>query len=203
MGDLSLIYDTKKVSSELIASSPEPVFEKYEITDERDPILTTRANDFDFGNPRLDPAEIASRIVETAIFHDVFTITANQCGLPYRIFVAGSGDEYVAFFNPEIITYSDDLIVLPETDLSNMGLMLNIKRPSSITIQYQDYTSQTKILNFSGLTARVLQQSVDRLDGIDFTTKVSKFVAERAKQKLQKRIKEFLKHHSIVKNENI
>jgi peptide deformylase len=52
---------------------------------------------------------------------------------------------------------------------------------------------------FDGLTSRIIQQGIDRLNGIDFKTKVSKFVLERAKTALNKKIKKFVKSHIITK----
>ncbi len=197
MNNSEYVYDTSIVVENAVPviENQEPVFEPYKIVQESDPILTTRTDDFDFSNPDIDPVDIASRLVETAILHDAFTLAANQCGLNYNLFVAGSGEDYVAFFNPEILYYSEETVVLPENDLSNMGIQLNINRPKDISVQYIDYTGETKVVNFSGLTSRVIQQSIDRLHGIDFKTKVSKFVADRAKASLDKKIKKFVKRN--------
>jgi peptide deformylase len=113
--------------------------------------------------------------------------------------VCGHGEEYVAYFNSSIILYDDEEITIPEVDLSNMGLLLSVKRPKSIFIQYQDYEGLTKSVRLYGLTARIVQQCFDRVNGVDFKTRVSKFVLDRAKKSLNKRVKKFVRSNVIIK----
>lgn len=191
------IYDTNS----LVSATSDPVvqtFKPYMLVEQNDPILTTKLKDFDFGDPNLDSIKIASRLVETAKYHRVYGIAANQCGLEHRVFVAGSDENFVAFYNPVIIS-SDDEILMQESDLSNMGLLLHVKRPKSIVLQYQDYNGETKLLQFDGLTARIIQQNIDRLNGIDFKFRVSPFVRERAKKALNKKVKKFVRTNSIIR----
>lgn len=193
------IYNTDAmVTSTATASTP--TLNLYELADEFNVILRTKLKNFDFGDPQIDPVEIASRLIDTVNYHKTYSIAANQCGLPHRVFVAGFGEEFVAFFNPEIISESIEEIIMQETDLSNMGLLLSVKRPKSVSVQYNDFNGEQKILQFDGLTARIVQQNIDRLNGIDFRDKVSKFVLIRAENNLKKRIKTFLKHNVKIKN---
>jgi peptide deformylase len=184
------VYDTTKTKT---FSITEPKFTPYRLTDKFNQLLKTKLKDFDFSDPQLDPIDIASRLIETANLHKVYGVAANQCGLPHRVFIAGSEEEFVAFFNPEIITESIEEVMMEESDLSNMALLLHIKRPKSISVQFQDFNGEQKVLQFEGLTARIVQQNIDRLNGIDFTEKVSKFVLDRAKKTLDKKIKRFFK----------
>jgi peptide deformylase len=185
------IYNTNELTS--VYTPIELKFKPYDLVSQTDPILTTKLENFDFGNPNLDTADISSRLIETAKLHNIFGVAANQVGLPYRVFIAGSGEEYVAFFNPVIISVSGGNIILPELDISNMGLQLHIKRPKDIVVQYQDYIGETKLVQFGGLTSRIIQQNVDRLNGIDFKTKVSKFNLERKQKSLNKKVKRFVR----------
>ena len=191
------IYNTNELASTYVP--PEPKFEPYTLVSQNDPILTTQLENFDFGDPNLDTADISSRLIETSKLHNVFGVAANQVGLPHRVFVAGSDEEYVAFFNPVIISVSGEDIILPELDISNMGLQLHIKRPKDIVVQYQDYNGETKLVQFSGLTSRIVQQNIDRLNGIDFKTKVSKFNLERKQKSLNKKVKRFVRSNILVK----
>lgn len=196
------IYDTTSSLSTVGAPPPpEPDFKPYSLIQQNDQILTKKLKEFDFGDPNLDSAEIASRLVETAKYHRVYGIAANQCGLHHRVFVAGSDDNFVAFYNPIIISSDsiDGEVLMQESDLSNMGLLLHVKRPKSIVLQYQDYNGETKLLQFDGLTSRIIQQNVDRLNGIDFKTKVSPLVLDRAKKALNKKVKKFVRTNTIIK----
>jgi peptide deformylase len=190
------IYDTSKLATTI--STPEPKFEPYSLAEQNDPILSTELKQFDFGNPTLDSIEIASRLVETAKFHNVYGISANQCGLPHRVFVAGSDDNYVAFYNPIIIS-SEGGILMQESDLSNMGLLLHVNRPEAVIVQYQDYNGETKLVRFEGLTSRIVQQNIDRVNGVDFKSKVSALVLERAKKALDKKIKQYVRSHTLIR----
>jgi peptide deformylase len=80
-----------------------------------------------------------------------------------------------------------------------MGLVLAVKRPKSVTISYQDFNGDAKYTKVDGITARIIQQGIDRLNGIDFKTKVSKFALERAETTLNKKIKKFVRSQIIMK----
>lgn len=198
MSPNKFIYDTTSSLSTVGASPPEPQFKPYSLVDQNSSILSAKLKDFDFGDPTLDSIDIASRLVETAKYHRVYGIAANQCGLQYRVFVAGSDDNFVAFYNPVIIS-SDGEVLMQESDLSNMGLLLHVKRPKSIVLQYQDYNGETKLLQFEGLTARIIQQNIDRLNGIDFKSKVSQLNLERARKALNKKIKKFVRTNTMIR----
>ncbi len=198
MSPNKFIYDTTSSLSTVGAQPPEPQFKPYSLVDQNSSILSAKLKDFDFGDPTLDSIDIASRLVETAKYHRVYGIAANQCGLQYRVFVAGSDDNFVAFYNPVIIS-SDGEILMQESDLSNMGLLLHVKRPKSIVLQYQDYNGETKLLQFEGLTARIIQQNIDRLNGIDFKSKVSQLNLERARKALNKKIKKFVRTNTMIR----
>lgn len=191
------VYSTEKVVKEALQSGPK--FYPYDLVNGNALVLRKPVNAFDFADLKNDPSEIASRLIETANKYKFYSVTANQCGLPHRVFVAGSEEEFVAFFNPEIIVESIETILMKEYDLSNPGLVLNIKRPKSVTVQYQDYNSEIKVLQVDGLTARIVQQNIDRLNGIDFKTKVSEFVLARSIKSAEKRIKVYVKRNMIAK----
>jgi peptide deformylase len=191
------IYNTADVVSQATAPVQQS-FIGYELANQFDPILTTQLQNFDFTNSALNPSEIASKLIATCKLHKIYGIAANQCGLEHRVVVAGAEDNYVALFNPVITEYSGE-VILQESDLSNMGLILSVKRPNSIAISYQDFNGEQKTTLVDGLTARIIQQAIDRLNGIDFKTLVSKFVLQRAETALNKKIKKFVKSQMIIK----
>lgn len=191
------IYNTSEVVSQN-ASVPEQKFLGYELCGQKDPILTTKLQDFDFTDSTLNPSEIASRLIETCKQYKIYGIAANQCGLNHRVMVAGAEDNYVAFFNPIIIEASGEELQ-QEADISNLGLSLPVKRLKSIIVEYLDYEGEEKTVRLDDLTARVVQQGIDRLNGIDFKTRVSKLVLDRANASLNKKIKRFVKSQMRLK----
>ena len=70
---------------------------------EDNPILKQVVPEFNFDNPPVNPNSLASSLVDTCKYYKGYGLSANQCGLSYRVFVMGANEEYVAFFNPKII----------------------------------------------------------------------------------------------------
>jgi peptide deformylase len=98
----------------------------------------------------------------------------------------GNGDNYVAFFNPEITWSSEEKIKMEEGCLSYMDLFLNIERPISIVVSYQDFTGEKKTAQFAGLTARCFQHELDHMNGIVYTMHVKPLAMQQAHKKRAK-----------------
>lgn len=190
----NLVYNTTALVQDNlknVKSTPEPVSNPYPLAKDGDIALSIPTKLFDFTVD--DAVEIASRLIDSAKMLNIYNLTANQCGLRYRVFVVGVGDDFVGFFNPTIVEYSAAEILLDEIDVSNPALSLKIKRPKIIYIDYQDYKGEFHNVRFDGLSARLIQQSYDRLNGIDFKSKASKLVLDRALKSREKKMKRFVK----------
>jgi peptide deformylase len=155
---------------------------KFKLVSENDPILKEVIPEFDFDNPPVDPNAFASSLVETCIEHDGFGLSANQCGFKHRVFVVGSGDEYVAFYNPKIVSSSGS-VRLTEGCLSFKNLYLDIERAETIEVEYQDFTGAHKTGKFTGLTARCFQHELDHLNGVCYTKHVGPVALKMATKK--------------------
>lgn len=142
--------------------------------------------EFDFANPPVDPNEFASQLVETCKKHGALGLSANQCGFTHRVFVMGTGDNFVAFFNPKITSSSDDLLDMEEGCLTYMDLFLKVKRPSEVFVEYQDYQGEAKTAHYTGLTARVFQHELDHLNGIVYHSHVKPLALQMANKKREK-----------------
>jgi peptide deformylase len=75
---------------------------------------------------------------------------------------------------------------MEEGCLSYMDLFLNIERPISIMVSYQDFTGEKKTAQFAGLTARCFQHELDHMNGIVYTTHVKPLAMEMAYKKRTK-----------------
>ena len=106
--------------------------EIFPLVPETHPALKKVLPTFDFQNPPVDPNKFASSLVETCKKHNGIGLSANQCGYEYRVFVMGSGDDYVAFFNPEIVSVSEKTNNIEEGCLSFLDLFLTLERPEEI-----------------------------------------------------------------------
>ena len=160
-----------------------PVFK---LVSEDHPILREVLPEFDFSNPPVNPSEFASSLVETCKLHHGYGLSANQCGFKHRVFVMGSGDEFVAFFNPEIINISKDESHIQEGCLSFPFLGLRITRPAEIGVRYQDFNGEWKGATFTGISARCFLHELDHMNGIVFTQKVKPLALQLGTQKRNK-----------------
>jgi len=124
-------------------------------------------------------------------------LSANQVGLDLRVFVMGLGETKIAVFNPEIIEYNTKEELFNEGCLSYPGIMLSIKRPTTIKVRYQDETGQYIENEFNGLTARVFQHEFDHMNGTDYTHRVSKFKLDFAKKKFENKRKKIIKKYAV------
>jgi peptide deformylase len=143
--------------------------EIFPLVPEYHPALKMKLPKFDFSNPSVDPNKFASSLVETCKKHNGLGLSANQCGYEHRVFVMGSGDNYVAFFNPEITWVSEEQSKMEEGCLSFLDLFLNVERPTTIKVYYQDFNGEEKTAQFTGLTARVFQHELDHMNGVVYT----------------------------------
>jgi len=102
-------------------------------------------------------------------------LSANQIGLPYRLFVAEvpgkDGLKFYAVFNPEIEKAEIEKAVLEEGCLSVPGVYGNVERPAAVTLKGQDRRGKVLKIKAWGLLARVFQHEVDHLNGKLFLEK--------------------------------
>lgn len=155
---------------------------------ETDAILKEELARFDFSNPPTDPVQLAKDLAETMIQNKGLGLAANQCSLPYRVFVM-NGEQIRCFFNPRIVDVSAEQVVMPEGCLSFPGLSVKIKRPATCRIRYTQPNGETITEEYGGLSARVIQHEIDHLNGITFKDRATKFHLESALRKRKKKTK--------------
>ena len=119
-------------------------------------------------------------------------LSANQLGLNLRFFVAQISDKplkhdgnnkvimpppelmkFYIVFNPEIIKFSEEKIVMEEWCLSAPGIYGLVERPARITLVGRDENNKKIKIKTSGILARVFQHEFDHLNGILFIDKAS------------------------------
>ena len=150
------------------------------------PSLYRTMPEFDFNNPPIDPNELASSLVETCKKHNGLGLSANQCGYEYRVFVMGAGEHFIACFNPKVISLDEETSHMPEGCLSFPLLQLNITRPKTVVVEYQDWTGEVHTQTFVGLTARVFLHELDHMNGIVYTDKAKPLALQSGLKKMQK-----------------
>jgi peptide deformylase len=159
-------FNTEELAK-VVSNSQEQIL-TYQLLKEGDRFLDEPLPEFDFSNPPVDPNAFASSLVETCIKNRGLGLSANQCGFPYRVFVAGAEDNYVAYFNPKVLSMSKEETLGDEGCLSFPNLFLKVYRPNSIQVEYQDFNGEKHTARFDGMTARIFMHELDHMNGITF-----------------------------------
>ena len=161
----------------------------FALVPENHPALHEVIPEFSFSNPPVNPNEFASTLVETCKLNKGIGLSANQCGFKHRVFVMGAGDEYVAFFNPKVISLSDEMALMDEGCLSYPLLSLKINRPKEIMVEYQDFNGELRNTKLVGISARCFLHELDHMNGIVYTSRVKPLAFQMAMKKRDKLFK--------------
>ncbi|MEL7432235.1 MAG: peptide deformylase [Chlamydiota bacterium] len=166
-----------------------------------DPVLRKRCSPVKEITPSIK--NLVQEMIETMDAYKGIGLAASQVGVLLQIFVVrkekkmpdGSislGDAKV-YINPELFHPSKEMVTMAEGCLSLPGLTVDVARPDSIYIRYQDLEGTVQEEKVSGFDARVLMHENDHLHGrltIDRTTVQEK---ERTKPYLKDLKKKYQK----------
>jgi len=156
-----------------------------ELVKENNDILKLECAKFDFNNPPFDAIEFAQELIRFMYDNNAIGLSANQVGIPYRIFAMRGSPENFVCYNPKIVMPSEQEIMLEESSLTYPGLLVKVKRPQHIKVRFQTPNGDTRTETFTGLTARIFQHSLDNLDGIAYYNKANKYHRDLAFKKLK------------------
>ena len=120
----------------------------------------------------LDRSKLSYTLTENMFKHNGVGLSANQIGIEERAFVMISDmetQETITCFNPKILKESKDTVVIEEGCLSYPDKFLEISRPSSVLIKYEDENKNIHKVKLTGFIARIFQHEYDHMEGIDFT----------------------------------
>ncbi len=93
-------------------------------------------------------------------------LAAPQIGVAKSVFVTYVNNEHQIYINPKIISHSEELNLYRELCLSSGLMSVDIARPQSVTMQWQDELGEGKQRTFEGFEARLIQHEYDHLLGI-------------------------------------
>ena len=113
-----------------------------------------------------DDLSVAADLLETLAFHKEGCVgmAANMIGVNKRIIAFDNDGQYMVMFNPEILRKSGPYDT-EEGCLSLTGVR-PVKRWKTIKVQWQNEQFQTRIKNFTGWTAEIIQHEIDHCEGI-------------------------------------
>jgi len=120
-------------------------------------------------------------MVETMRHEAGVGLAAPQVNVSKRVIVVEFGSEedesipptLYAIVNPRITTFSQDVVSGAEGCLSIPGLIGEVERPRSITIEGKNRHGEPFKMKAEGWLARVFQHEVDHINGMLFTDRAS------------------------------
>jgi peptide deformylase len=114
-------------------------------------------------------------------------LAAPQLGLSQRLLVYRVGPDapLIALVNPRVEWASDDIETLDEGCLSIPGITVDVDRPVHVRVRAQDEEGDERLVEASGLEARVIQHEMDHLDGVLILDRTSRDERKRALRELR------------------
>jgi len=148
-----------------------------------DPVLKSSATPVD----RFDDALRKQAARMAGIMRDSIGVglAAPQLGISQRLLVYGIGSDapVIVLANPRVEWASEERETLDEGCLSIPGITVDVERSVHVRVRALDEAGEQRLVEASGLEARVIQHEIDHLDGIlilDRTTREQRKEALRA-----------------------
>jgi len=139
--------------------------------------------------------KIANQMMDTMIKAPGVGLAANQVGVLKQIVTINFEDKendkranYI-LFNPSIIEYSEDKVLMEEGCLSLPEQYADIERPKQIVLEYIDENEKMIKKEIGGYEARILQHEIDHLSGklfIDYLSSLKRNIIIKKVNKLKK-----------------
>lgn len=194
------------------------------LVSESDPILKTEPSLWDFENPlgiirrldiendtwyksgevvsdqldiqdKLKASDLYDMLVQHMVYHEGIGLSANQIGIPFKVFSMMVNDkDVICCFNPKIIEESDEQVIFSEGCLSFPQLFLKIKRPERVMVKYQNADGDEISAHFDGLSARVFQHEMDHMNGTTYLNRVGKVFLQSARRKQRTLLRKERRH---------
>jgi peptide deformylase len=119
-------------------------------------------------------------------------LAAPQLGVSQRLLVYRVGPDapVIALANPEIAWRSDGSETLEEGCLSIPGIQVEVERPVYVRVRGRDEEGDERVVEASGLEARVIQHEMDHLDGVLILDRTSRDQRREAMRALRERERE-------------
>ncbi len=139
--------------------------------------------------------EIAKKMMQIMIKAPGVGLAANQIGILKQIvtifFVNQETKKETQYtlFNPHIVSYSKEKIVMEEGCLSLPEQFAEIERPQNIVVEYLDENNKKITKEVSGVESRILQHEIDHLSGKLFVDYLSSLKRNIMIKKVQKFLK--------------
>ena len=139
--------------------------------------------------------EIAKKMMQIMIKAPGVGLAANQIGILKQIVTIFFVDQETkketqyTLFNPNIVSYSQDKIVMEEGCLSLPEQFSEIERPQNIVVEYLNENNKPIKKEVNGMESRILQHEIDHLSGklfVDYLSSLKRNIMIKKVQKLLK-----------------
>jgi peptide deformylase len=150
-----------------------------------DPVLKSRATPVD----RFDDSLRRQVSRMAGIMNDAYGVglAAPQLGISQRLLVYRIGPDapVIALANPRVEWTSDEQETLDEGCLSIPGITVDVDRPVHVRVSAVDEEGEDRVVEASGLEARVIQHEMDHLDGVLILERTTRDERKRALRELR------------------
>jgi peptide deformylase len=150
-----------------------------------DPVLKSSATPVD----RFDDSLRRQVSRMAGIMNDAIGIglAAPQLGISQRLLVYRVGPDapLIALANPELEWTGEDVEPGEEGCLSIPGVAVDVERPVHVRVRAQDEHGEQRLVEASGLEARVIQHEMDHLDGVLMLDRTNRDERKRALRELR------------------
>ena len=154
------------------------------------PILRQKSSDIK--NIEKEDFFLAEEMMEIMMSAPGVGLAANQIGILKKIITVNIQDKeqnidkkYI-LFNPKIISFSKETIIMEEGCLSIPQQFANIERPKEVKVEYLSEKRKLVKKIVKGIEARVLQHEIDHLLGklfIDYLSSLKRnFIIKKVKK---------------------
>ncbi len=136
----------------------------------------------------------ANLMMESMIKAPGVGLAANQVGILKQIITINFEDKennkkanYI-LFNPKIIKFSQETVVMEEGCLSLPDQYADVERPKEIVLEYIDENNNTIKKKIDGYEARILQHEIDHLSGklfVDYLSSLKRNMLIKKVKKIQ------------------
>ena len=157
-----------------------------------DPVLRQKADKLK--SISEEDIKIANNMMETMIKAPGVGLAANQVGILKQIVTINFEDKennkkanYI-LFNPLIIQYSEEKVIMEEGCLSLPEQYAEVERPKEIILEYVNENEKIIKKEIDGFEARILQHEIDHLSGklfVDYLSSLKRNVLIKKVKKLQ------------------
>ena len=154
------------------------------------PILRQKANKLK--SITKQDIKIANLMMESMINAPGVGLAANQVGILKQIVtinfenIENNKKVNYILFNPSIIQYSEETIVMEEGCLSLPEQYADVERPKEIILEYMDENEKMIKKQIDGYEARILQHEIDHLSGKLFVDYLSSLKRNMLIKKVKK-----------------